>query len=477
MMKAVELQPQDVEKILKEHNAFFDTQVTKNTDFRIEQLKNLRTGIKKYESKISEALKTDLGKHEFEAYATEIGFVYNSIEEALVNLKKWANPQKVRTPVYLFPAKGMIMSEPYGTVLLIGPYNYPFQLLVEPLVGAIAAGNCAVLKPSEVSPHVSAIVTEMISTVFDSNYIRSVEGNVETNTALINSAFDYIFFTGSAEVGKIVMAAAAKNLVPVTLELGGKSPVIVDETADIKIAAQRIIWGKTLNAGQTCVAPDYLMVHEAIKDELIAEMKNVIQKFFGADPQKSDCFGRIVNKRNFNRIKAVIESDNDSIVYGGSYNEDENYIEPTLIEVTSWNAASMREEIFGPVLPFISYINLDKAIKDIKKLPKPLALYLFTTNKAVEQKVLNEVSSGGVCINDTVTHLANPNLPFGGVGNSGMGSYHGQESFLTFSHRKSVLMRSNRLKVDLLFPPYDAKKLTAVKRFMGYAKILMKFPF
>jgi aldehyde dehydrogenase (NAD+) len=476
-MNAIELQPSDVEAMLTEHKVFFDTQTTKSVNFRIEQLNKLRTGIEKYESRIFAAIKMDLRKPEFESYTTEIGLVYNSIEDSMRNLKKWAMPKNVRTPIYLFPAKSFVMSEPYGTVLVIGPYNYPFQLLIEPLVGVIAAGNCAVLKPSEVSPNVSAIVTEMISDVFDSNYIRSVEGNVETNTSLINAAFDYIFFTGSVAVGKIVMAAAAKNLVPVTLELGGKSPVIVDESADIKVAAQRIIWGKMLNAGQTCVAPDYLMVHETIKEELIDEMKNVIREFFGADPQKSDSLGRIINNKHFNRIKNIIELDQAGIVYGGRYDEEAKYIEPTLIEVASWNAASMGEEIFGPVLPFITYNNLDKAIKEIKKLPKPLAMYLFTTNKAVEEKVLNEVSSGGACINDTITHLANPHLPFGGVGNSGMGSYHGYDSFLTFSHRKSVLKRGTKININLLFPPYGKKKLNAVKRFMGFAKILMRLPF
>ncbi len=476
-MKSIELTSQDAENILKSHNGFFKTQKTKSLDFRIEQLKKLRAGIEKYESKILAALKMDLGKPEFESYTTEIGFVYYSIEDAIRNLKKWANPTKVRTPIYLFPAKSVVMNEPYGTVLVIGPYNYPFQLLMEPLVGVISAGNCAVLKPSEVSPTVSAIVTEMISTGFDSNYVRSVEGNVETTTALINATFDYMFFTGSVGVGKIVMAAAAKNLVPVTLELGGKSPVIVDESANIKIAAQRIIWGKTLNAGQTCVAPDYLLVHEAIKEELVGEMKKVIQEFFGADPQKSDCFGRIINNKHFNRIKNIIERDSAGIVYGGRYDEETKYIEPTLIEVESWNTASMEDEIFGPVLPFMTYNNLDRAMEDIKKLPKPLALYLFTTNKDVEVKVLNEVSSGGVCINDTITHLANPRLPFGGVGNSGMGSYHGYDSFLTFSHRKSVLKRSSKITINILFPPYNEKKLITVKRVMGYAKIFLRLPF
>lgn len=476
-MNTVELTSQEVAKILKLHSDFFDTQATKSLDFRIVQLKKLKAGIAKYESRISAALNIDLGKSEFESYTTEIGFLYNSIEEALINLKKWAKPKTVRSPIYLFPASGSVMYEPYGTVLIIGPYNYPFQLLIEPLVGVIAAGNCAVLKPSEVSPHVAAIVSEMIADVFDANYIRAIEGNVQTTASLINADFDYIFFTGSVAVGKIVMAAAAPHLVPLTLELGGKSPAIVDKSADIKIAARRIVWGKTINAGQTCVAPDYLMVHAAVKAELIAEMKKTIQEFFGADPQKSNSYGRIINHKHFNRIRNIIEADKAGIVFGGRYDEEQKYIEPTLIEISSWDAASMREEIFGPVLPILAYNDLDKAIKDITRLPKPLALYLFTANRAVEEKVLQEVSAGGVCINDTLTHLANPQLPFGGVGNSGMGSYHGQDSFLTFSHKKSILKRSFNLSSNLLFPPYEARKLITLKRVMGLAKMFMRLPF
>lgn len=465
-MNNVELKPKDIDKILKKHKDFFDTQATKSVKFRIEQLNILRQGIIKYQNKILEALKKDLGKHEFESYTTEIGFVLSSIRYTIKNLNKWAKPKKIRTPIYLFPSKGFIMSEPYGTVLIIGPYNYPFHLLIEPLIGVIAAGNCAVLKPSEVSTNVSEVVSWMILDIFDSNFVSCTSGSVETNTLLINSAFDYIFFTGSANVGKIVMKAAANNLIPVTLELGGKSPVIVDESADIKVAAQRIIWGKILNAGQTCVAPDYLVVHESVKGELIQEMKKNIRDFFGENIQESDYFGRIINEKNFNRIKTIIEKDIDNVIYGGSYNEKEKFIEPTFIEIKSSEAASMSDEIFGPVLPIISYNNLDNAIKDIKKLPKPLALYLFTTKKNVKEKVLSEISSGGVCINDTMTHLANPNLPFGGIGNSGLGSYHGYESFLTFSHKKSVLTKTCKININMLFPPYDEKKLRLIKKFL-----------
>jgi len=466
-MNNVELTSKDVKEILKEQNLFFETQVTKKMEFRIEQLKKLKLGIKEYEDKISEALKIDLGKHEFEAYITEIGFLYLSIENAIKSLKKWVKPQRVKTPIFLMPAKSSIRSEPYGTVLIIGPYNYPFQLVIEPLIGVISAGNCAVIKPSEISPNVSKVVTEMISSIFNKEYIRSVEGGIQTNTSLMNAPFDYIFFTGSVSVGKIVMEAAAKNLVPVTLELGGKSPVIVDETANIKVAAQRIIWGKIINAGQTCVAPDYLMVHKSVKEKLIEEMKNVIENFFGADVKASEYYGRTINSKHFNRIKNIIDKDKEGILYGGNYDGNERFIEPTLIDVSLFDAAaSMEEEIFGPVLPIIEFYNLDEAIRKIKSLPKPLALYIFTNNKSTKEKILEQISSGGVCINDTINHVANINLPFGGVGNAGMGSYHGEEGFKTFSHKRSILSKGTKVNIKMLFPPYSRSNLNLIKKFL-----------
>lgn len=466
-MNNIELTSKEAEEILKEQNLFFETQVTRNIEFRITQLKKLKVSIKEYEDKILESLKADLGKHEFEAYITEIGFLYLSIENAIKSLKKWVKPQKVKTPIFLMPAKSSIISEPYGLVLIIGPYNYPFQLVIEPLIGAISAGNCAVLKPSEISPNVSKVITEMISKTFDKEYIRSVEGSMETNTSLINAPFDYMFFTGSVNVGRIVMEAAAKNLVPVTLELGGKSPVIVDETADIKLAAQRIIWGKIVNAGQTCVAPDYLLVHRSVKEKLVEEMKNVIRNFFGDDVKASEYYGRIINNKHFNRIKNIIDKDEEGILYGGNYDEKERFIEPTLIDVSLFDeAASMEEEIFGPVLPIIEFDNLDKAIRKIKSLPKPLALYIFTSNKSTKKKVLEKISSGGVCINDTINHVANIHLPFGGVGNAGMGAYHGEESFKIFSHKRSILSKGIKVNLTMLFPPYSRRNLNLIKKFL-----------
>lgn len=461
----MELSSIDVDKIIEEHHSFYESKKSREIDFRINQLRSLKAAIKKYEYKIYEALYKDLGKCEFESYTTEVGFVLSSISHTIKNLKKWAKKEKVKTPLYLFPAKSFIISEPYGTVLIIGPYNYPFQLLIEPLVGALAAGNCVVLKPSENVPNLSRVITEMITEAFPKEYIRSVEGGIETNTSLINGTFDYIFFTGSAQVGKIIMEAAARNLVPVTLELGGKSPVIVDESADIKVAAQRIIWGKTINVGQTCVAPDYVVVNNKVKDDLIKELRLQIQSFYGKDAMESKDYGRIVNERHFLRLKNILDKEEDKIIYGGKVNREKRYIEPTLID-TSWEGAAMSEEIFGPILPIISFSNLDEVIGKIKKLSKPLALYLFTENYQVEEKVLEEISSGGACINDTITHLANPDLPFGGVGNSGIGAYHGEESFKTFSHRRSVVRKTTKINIPIVFPPYNKKNLDNVKKLM-----------
>lgn len=460
-----ELKYEDVVEILKKQDEFFYTNKTKDIKFRIEQLKKLKSAIKKYEDRIFDALYKDLRKHKVESYTTEVGLVYKSIEEAIKNLKKWSKDKQVTTPIYLLPGKSVIRYEPYGKVLIIGPFNYPFQLLIEPLIGVIAAGNCAVLKPSELSINVSRVVTEMISETFDKSYINCVQGGVDTNKSLLNANFDYIFFTGSVTVGKIVMEAASKNLTPVTLELGGKSPVIVDKDTNIKNTATKIIWGKTLNAGQTCIAPDYVFVHKDIKDELILEMKLAIEKLYGKEIDKSDSYGRIINKRHFSRLKSILDEDRDKIVYGGRHNIDDNFIEPTIIEISLRDAACMREEIFGPILPIITYDNLDKVINDINNHDKPLALYLFTENKSIEKKVIDSTSSGGVTINDTILHVSNPNLPFGGVGPAGIGSYHGEESFKTFSHKRSILKKSNKINFPVYFPPFKDNQLNLLKKF------------
>lgn len=460
-----ELKYEDVVRILENQDEFFYTHKTKDIDFRIEQLKKLKIAIKKYEDKIYNALYKDLRKHKVESYATEIGLIYKSIEDAIKNIKKWSKDKKVNTPIFLLPGKSIIRYEPYGKVLIIGPFNYPFQLLIEPLVGVIASGNCAVLKPSELSSHVSQVVTDMINETFDENYIACVQGGIETNTSLLNANFDYIFFTGSVSVGKIVMEAAAKNLTPVTLELGGKSPVIVDKNTNIKTTAKKLIWGKTINVGQTCIAPDYVYAHEDIKDELISEIKIAIEELYGKDVYVSDSYGRIINQRHFNRLKSILDEDKDKIVYGGTHNMDDNFIEPTIIDISNREVASMREEIFGPILPIMTYNNLDKVIDDINKHDKPLALYLFTEDKYIEQKVINSTSSGGVTINDIILHVSNPNLPFGGVGPAGMGSYHGEDSFKTFSHKRSILKKSNKINFPVYFPPFKDKQIKLLKSF------------
>ncbi|CAI6051126.1 4,4'-diaponeurosporen-aldehyde dehydrogenase [Paenibacillus sp. JJ-100] len=460
-----ELTTEDVHVILEKQRTFYRTGITRSADTRIERLTRLKEAIQRYEPKLTQALYQDLGKSEFESYTTEIGFMMDSIKHTIRKIKKWVKPVKVKTQAALLGSKSYILPEPYGTVLIIGPFNYPFQLLIEPLVGAIAAGNTAVLKASENTPAVSAVVRELIGEVFEPEYVQVVEGAKDTTTALIHAPFDYIFFTGSVPVGKIVMEAAAKNLVPVTLELGGKSPVIVDEQADIQVAAERIMWGKLLNTGQTCIAPDYLLVHERVKQPLIEAMKTAIVAFFGTDIQNNKDYGRIVNKSHFKRLTTLIERDQDKLIFGGASDEKDRYIEPTLIDAESWNAATMEDEIFGPILPIISYSDLDEAIGEIIKRPKPLALYLFTSDSTVQDKVLNEVSFGGGCINDTITHVANSRLPFGGVGHSGIGSYHGRYSFETFSHMKSILKKSTKVNPPILYPPYN-NKLKLIKRLL-----------
>ncbi|WP_371874746.1 aldehyde dehydrogenase [Clostridium fungisolvens] len=443
-----------VKDILNQHKDYFLTGETKDINFRIASLKKLKTCIKNHEKEILNALYRDLGKSEFEAYSTEIGFILDSISNFVKSLKSWSKAKTVRTPIHQVPSKSYIVHEPYGTVLIIGPFNYPFQLLIEPLIGAIAAGNCAVLKPSESTPTVSALIKKMIEETFDSNYIRVIEGEREITSALINSPFDYIFFTGSVPVGKIVMEAAAKNLVPVTLELGGKSPVIVDKTANLAIAAKRILWGKLINAGQTCIAPDYILVHKSIKDEFIKKLKETVVSFYGVDASKSSDYGRIVNERQLNRLASIIEKDRSKIVYGGNYNINTLYIEPTIIDNVNWQDAVMKDEIFGPILPLLEYEDINSAIRMINDHPKPLAFYIFTEDKVVENLALNSISFGGGCVNDTISHVASSHLPFGGVGNSGIGAYHGRYSFEIFSHKKCIIKKSTKIDMKLIFPPY-----------------------
>ena len=446
-----------IEQKFYDSKAFFNTQQTKDISFRKEQLKKLSKAIKSYESDILEALYTDLGKNKVEAYATEIGITLKSIKNARKELKNWTKTKNVDTPLYLFPTKSYIKKEPYGTVLIIAPFNYPFQLVFEPLIGAIAAGNTAIIKPSELTPNVARVIKRLINETFDANYIEVIEGGIEETQTLIHLPFDYVFFTGSENVGKIVYQAASENLVPVTLEMGGKSPVIVDETANIKVASERICFGKFTNAGQTCVAPDYILVHESVKDDLITALSKTLREFYGQNIQQSPDYGRIVNLKHYHRLTSLLNSEQMNIVFGGHSDEDERYIEPTLLDHVTSDSAIMQEEIFGPILPILTYQSLDEAIAFIHQRPKPLSLYLFSEDENATQRVINELSFGGGAINDTLMHLANPKLPFGGVGASGMGRYHGKYSFDTFTHEKSYIFKSTRLESGVHLPPYKGK--------------------
>ena len=436
---------------------FFQTQSTKDIKFRKKYLKALKKSIKKHESGILDALKSDLGKNKVEAYATEVGFVMKELSYIIKELKNWAKTKSVTTPMMQFPAKSFIKYEPYGTVLIIGPFNYPFQLVMSPLIGALAAGNCAVVKPSEMTPQTSMVVQEILEEVFPPDYVKVVQGEKEVTSQLLDERFDYIFFTGSTKVGQIVYEKASKHLTPVTLELGGKSPVIIDDTSNLKVAAERIAFGKFMNAGQTCVAPDYILIDNEIKMKFVEALQATIQEFYGAQIEQSEDFGRIVNDNHFNRLVNIIEDSRQQVIYGGESNADELFVAPTIILDPKLSDSVMQQEIFGPILPIIGYDTFNEVYDIVEQYEKPLALYLFTEDSDQITAVFNRLSFGGGCVNDTILHLANPNLPFGGVGHSGIGSYHGKYSFELFSHEKSYITKSTKLESGLLFPPYKGK--------------------
>ncbi|WP_419895091.1 aldehyde dehydrogenase [Macrococcus psychrotolerans] len=436
---------------------FFQTQSTKDIKFRKKYLKALKKSIKKHESDILDALKSDLGKNKVEAYATEVGFVMKELSYLIKELKNWAKTKSVTTPMMQFPAKSFIKYEPYGTVLIIGPFNYPFQLVMSPLIGALAAGNCAVVKPSEMTPQTSMVVQEILEEVFPEDYVKVVQGEKEVTSQLLDERFDYIFFTGSTKVGQIVYEKASKHLTPVTLELGGKSPVIIDDTANLKVAAERIAFGKFMNAGQTCVAPDYVIIDNTVKMKFVKALQTTIQEFYGAQIEQSEDFGRIVNDNHFNRLVNILEDSRQQVIYGGESNADELFVAPTIILDPELSNSVMQQEIFGPILPIIGYDTFNEVYDIVEQYEKPLALYLFTEDSDQITAVFNRLSFGGGCVNDTILHLANPNLPFGGVGHSGIGSYHGKYSFELFSHEKSYITKSTKLESGLLFPPYKGK--------------------
>lgn len=453
----------NIKNILENQKNYFNKGITRNINFRIKMLKALKDAIINHEEDIIEALNKDLKKSKFESYITEIGILIDEINFAIKNVKSWAKPKRVKTPLMHFKSRSYIYKEPYGVALIIAPWNYPFQLVLSPLIGAIASGNCSILKPSEYTPNTSNVISKIFNKAFSRDYIAVIEGDSEVSKALLKEKFDYIFFTGSVPVGKKVMAAASENLVPITLELGGKSPCIVTRDGDIKLWAKRIVWGKYLNAGQTCVAPDYLVVHKSIKEQLIIEMKKSITDFYGEDPSNSKDYVRIINEKHFERLIGLL--DKGKILYGGKYNREELYISPTLIDNITWNDPVMEDEIFGPILPILSYENLEDVISMINNHPKPLALYIFSNNKIEIDKIVNSIQYGGGCINDTILHLATPYLPFGGIGSSGMGSYHGKASFNVFTHEKSILNKSNIIDIPFRYPPYNDKNLKLVKKF------------
>lgn len=436
--------------LVGKQKVFFRTGKTKDIDYRLTALQKLRALIKSNEHKFIEALKVDLNKSEFEAYTTEIGMVLEEIRFAQKHLRSWVKPQRVKTPLTHFASSSFIYSEPYGVALIIAPWNYPFQLSLAPLIGAIAAGNCAVIKPSELTPRTSEVLGQLISELFPEEYIAVVQGGVETSQALLQETFDTIFFTGSVLVGKIIMASAAKHLTPITLELGGKSPCIVHEDAQIKLSAKRIAWGKFINAGQTCVAPDYVYLHYKVRNEFIKALKEAIRELYGEHPLNNPNYTHIVSEKHFDRLTDFLND--GEVIIGGERNKDHLVIEPTVLTGITWEDSVMQEEIFGPILPILEYSDLCEVIEGIHNHPNPLALYLFTESSSVQHEVMKHISFGGGCINDTLYHFVSPYLPFGGVGSSGMGAYHGKGSFDTFSHTKSILKQTTRFDIPLRYP-------------------------
>ena len=431
---------------------FFASGATRDVEYRIRQLRSLYHIIQIYEDEICEALYQDLGKSRQEAYLTEIGIVLNQIGHALRHLRKWAKPRKVRTSLMQLKGGGWVIPEPYGVCLILSPWNYPFHLSIAPAVAAIAAGNCVIIKPSEQAPATAELLSKIFNQNFEQRFCRVITGGAEVAKSLLMQKFDHIFFTGSPRIGQEVLQEAAKNMIPVTLELGGKSPCIVDDTAVIPIAARRIVWGKTINCGQTCVAPDHLYVHKKVYKQLLEAMQGSLKEFYGESPIQCEEYGRIVSQRHFDRICALMEG--CEVLCGGETDPDKLKIAPTFLSVPSPKHPIMEEEIFGPLLPIIPYEDLDEVIAQIRERPAPLAFYLFTRDSRVENRVMRAFPFGGGCVNDTVLHVAGENMPFGGVGESGMGAYHGKAGFDTFTHQKSILRSSSVLDIGLRYPPY-----------------------
>lgn len=445
----------EIQVIIDKQEKFFQSRVTLDTGFRLEVLRKLKSLLSEYENELSEALRLDLGKHPAESYGSEYGLAIQELGIMIRNLKKWSRPQRAYTPMVHWFARSYFLHQPYGRVLIISPWNYPLQLLFMPMIGAIAAGNCVLAKPSKHAVHTNRVMYKMISENFDPCHISLIEGGGETNQHLLDAQFDYIFFTGSTEVGIKVMAAASKYLTPVSLELGGKSPAIVEPDSSPALAARRILWGKLLNTGQSCVAPDYMLVHKNISEALVGEMKKYLISSYGHDIKSNHDYGRIINRVNAQRLAGLLEGKN--ILIGGECDPDERYISPTVVKVSDPEDALLQDEIFGPILPLVEYSNLDEALAIVRSKPKPLALYIFTRSGKVQQKVIQCTQSGSGSINETVVHFINPYLPFGGVGKSGMGRYHGKYSYETFSYKRSFLDKATWIDIPVRYPPYKNK--------------------
>ncbi len=449
-----------IQEVVIRQKEFFLTQKTKPISWRITQLKKLKAAILNHEEELYQAFWNDLHKSEREAYLTEIGIVMSELDQHIRRLKQWSKPVRVKTPLFLFPSRSRILHEPLGVALIIAPWNYPLNLTMCPLIGAISAGDCAVVKPSPYSSDTSNVIETIIRETFKEEYIAVIQGHREVNDMLLQQHFDIIFYTGSPDVGRVVMEAAAHHLTPVVLELGGKSPCIIDKGCNIDIAAHRLAWGKTLNAGQTCIAPDYLFVHESEKEKLIERLIASFEQFYGQDAELSDEYCRIISDKAFQRLSSYLKD--GKILYGGKTSAQSRYIQPTLIEVEP-EMPIMQDEVFGPILPIMTYNKINDAVDYINRHPKPLALYYFgKDSKAIS--VLSKTISGGACVNDTVMHISNSRLPFGGVGNSGLGHYHGKESYLAFSHTRSVLFSSNKFDMAMKYPPYE--KFNIIKKLL-----------
>lgn len=453
-----------IEDVVKQQRAFFERKETFDVNYRIRYLKKLKETILEYQQDIYQALKEDLGKSVSESYMCEVGLTLSELSYQIKHIKKWNRPKRHRADLANFHGKSYSVYEPYGVVLVMAPWNYPFMLTMEPVIGAVAAGNCVVAKPSAYSPATSAIIKKILEKVFEEEYVTVVEGGRAENTELLEQKFDYIFFTGGVTVGRLVMEKASRHLTPVSLELGGKSPCVIDKTANLKLAAKRLAFGKYLNLGQTCVAPDYLLIDQEIKDEFLKIFIDTVKKMYGDSPLDNKDYGKMINEKHYTRVMGFI--DREKVVLGGQGREDELRIEPTILDHVAAEDAVMQEEIFGPILPVLTYAKLEEAVKFIEERPHPLALYIFSNDKKVQKYFTEKLAFGGGCINDTVLHLATSRMGFGGVGNSGMGAYHGIQSFRTFTHEKSILKKYNWIDMPMRYQPYSTFYDKVVRMFL-----------